>query len=223
MSENQQGNAEELAQGNGHDREGKADPDHEWVRREELTAVVTERNEWKRKYRDAAARFEELSQPAASDDAQQQAAEQAAQLADAEGRYDRLWVDHEILAAAETADAVSGPAVVQLVRSRVRTRRDESGQIQAVVTDSRGEPVHDEQGRPLSIAEAVKRFLAEPENAFLIRSRYPGGGGTGAGPRRVSPSPSLDELTAEQIARLSDGEFERLNAQRRRNRQGFRW
>ena len=36
-------------------------------------------------------------------------------------------------------------------------------------------------------------------------------------------STPLSQLSAEEIARLSDFEFEQLNIQRRRDRQGFRW
>ena len=223
MSDNQQGNAEEIAQGTGHDREGNADRDREWVRRDELTAVVNERNDWKRKFRQVTAQLEELAD-AEPNETQREAIEQAAgRLAETERRYEQLWIDHGILAAAEAADAVSGPAVVQLFRSRVRSRRDDDGRIQAVITDGEGKPIRDEADRPMSLAAAVKQFLAEPENAFLIRSRYPGGGGTAGGPRSAPPRASLDQLSAEEVARLSDGEFERLNAQRRRNRQGFRW
>jgi hypothetical protein len=221
MSEIQQGTAEGDAQGTGPDREGNPGRDHEWVRREELSAVVAERNELKRKYREASAQLRQLQEsPPGADPPAKEAAQRAEE---SQRRYERLWVDHQILSAAEGGDAISGPAVVQLFRPRVQTRRREDGEVTAVCTDRRGEPLTGEDGRPVQIAEAVKRFLAEPENAFLIRSRYPGGGGTGSGPRSAPLPAALDELTAEQVGRLSDSEFERLNEQRRRHRAGFRW
>jgi len=224
MSDTQQGTAEGLAQGNGHDRKGSSDRTNEWVRREELTAVVAERNELKRKHREVSRQLKQLQGAAVPKSDEQLAADTAAQrLREAEARFERLWVDHQILSAAQAADAVSGPAVVQLLRERVQTRRGEDGRLTAAVSNQDGEPLCDEDGTRLSIGEAVTRFLAEPENAFLVRSRNPGGGGTGSGPRTTPLTPALDQLTAEQIAKLSDSEFERLNEQRRRSRQGFRW
>jgi len=180
------------------------------VPRAELVAVVAERNRWKDKHRALEAQLAELESKIPSDDqlrSFEKAREDAETLAadnerlttslaheksDLEKRLEHtrelaagLAVEGAVADAAARLDAFRPQLVAKLLADRFRADMD--GDITRVIPLAPdGSDAVREDGKPVSVQEAVAAFMVE--NDFLVRSSNLGGAGSAATPAQKNVS-----------------------------------
>jgi len=110
----------------------------------------------------------------------------------------RLLRDQALKDAALRANAHNPDQVVALLRHRVKmTEKD--GQFLPEFLDNEGQPVYDAAGRITDPNVFVQFFLAQPENANLVRSPFQAGSGAkpqGSAASNVPKPRTIDEFNA---------------------------